>query len=154
MASMSSQEKHDVAEVALSSFEEVKGPLEVRTAVMKSIGIHPKDLVGAAAYLETAADPIPFPSDQDLEDWVGWNPAIMDILRELKFEADETRIRTERMAVCMTAILRKVKNLEEAEVLRLKELNALKEAEALRLEQERQKESQRTETEDVPDHKE
>ena len=68
MIAMSAQEIHDIAEVALSSFEEVKGPLEIRTAVMKSIGIHPKDLVGAAVYLETACDPIPYPSDQDLED--------------------------------------------------------------------------------------
>ena len=100
-----------------------------------------QDLVGAAAYLETAADPIPYPSGQDLEDWVGWNPAIMDILRELKFEADKTRVRTERRAVCMTAILRKVKGLEEAEALCLKELDL-------------QKESQRAETEDVPSRKE
>ena len=141
---MSAQEIHDVAEVALVSFEEVKGPLEIRTAVMKSIGIHPKYLVGAAAYLETASDPIPYPSDQDLEDWAGWNPSIMDILDELKSEADETRIRTERMAVGITAILKKVKNLEEAEVRHLKELNTLKEAEALCLEQELQEESQRT----------
>ena len=82
MVAMSAQEIHDVAEVALASFEEVKGPLEIRTAVMKSIGIHPKDLVGAAVYLETASDPIPYPSDQDLKDWVGWNPDIMEILRE------------------------------------------------------------------------
>ena len=141
MAAMSAQEIHDVAEVALASFEEVKGPLEIRTAVMKSIGIHPKDLVGAAVYLETASDPIPYPSDQDLEDWVGWNPAIMDILRELKFEADETQVRTERMAVVLTAVLRKVKSLEDAEALRLKELNL-------------QKESQRAETDDVPSRKE
>ena len=136
MAAMSAQEIHDVAEVALTSFEEVKGPLEIRTAVMKSIGIHPKDLVGAAAYLETASDPIPYPSDQDLEDWVGWNPAIMDILRELKFEANETRVRTERMAVIMTAVMRKLKGLEDAEALCLKESNL-------------QKESQRAKTEDV-----
>ena len=86
MAAMSAQEIHYVAGVALTGFEKVKGPLEVRTAVMKSIGIHPKDLVGAAAYLETASNPIPYPSDQELEDWVGWNPALMVILRELKYE--------------------------------------------------------------------
>ena len=100
---MSAQEIHDGAEVALSSFEEVKGPLEIRTAVMKSIGIHPMDLVGAAVYLETASDPIPYPSNQDLEDWVGWNPDIMEILRELKEEADATRVRTERMVLLVRA---------------------------------------------------
>ena len=141
MVAMSAQEIHDVAEVALASFEEVKGPLEIRTAVMKSIGIHPKDLVGAAVYLETASDPIPYPSDQDLEDWVGWNPDIMEILRELKFEADETRVRTERMAVIMTTVLKKVKCLEKAEALHSKESNL-------------QKESQGVETEDVLSSKE
>ena len=108
---------------------------------MKSIGIHPKDLAGATAYLETAFEPIPYSSDQDLEDWVGWNPAIMDILRELKFEADETRVHTERTAVIMTAMMRKLKGLEDAEALRLKELNL-------------QKESQRAKTEDVLSSKE
>ena len=108
---------------------------------MKSIGIHPKDLVGAAAFLETASDPIPYPSDQDLEDWFGWNPAIMDILRELKFEADDARVRTERMAVALTAVLRKVKNLEDAEALRTKDLNL-------------QKESKGAETTNVPSCKE
>ena len=95
---------------------------------MKSIGIHLKDLVGAAAYLETASDPIPYPSDQELEDWVGWNPALMDILRELKYEADDAKMRTERMAVLMTAVLRKVKGLEDAEALRTKDLNLQKES--------------------------
>ena len=65
----------------------------------------------------------------------------MDILRELKFEADETRVRTERMAVIMTAVMRKLKGLEDAEALRLKELNL-------------QKESQRAKTEDVLSSKE
>ena len=51
---------------------------------MRSVGIHLKELIGAAAYLNSAFDPIPYPSDQELEDWVGWNPALMDILRELK----------------------------------------------------------------------
>ena len=95
---------------------------------MKSIGIHLKDLVGAAAYLETASDPIPYPSDQELEDWVGWNPALMDILRELKYEAEDVKMRTERMAVLMTAVLRKVKGLEDAEALRTKDLNLQKES--------------------------
>ena len=65
----------------------------------------------------------------------------MEILRELKFEADETRVRTERMAVIMTTVLKKVKGLEDAEALHLKESNL-------------RKESQRVETEDVLSSKE
>ena len=141
MAAVSAQEIHDVAEVALTSFEEVKGPLEVQTAVMESTGIHPKDLSSAAVYMETASDPIPYPSDQELEDWVGWNPALMDILRELKYEADDAKLRTDRMAVIMTAVLKKVKSLEDAEALRTKDLNL-------------QKESKGDEIPDVQGHKE
>ena len=65
----------------------------------------------------------------------------MEILRELKEEADATRVRTERMGVVLTAILRKVKGLEEAEALRAKEANL-------------QEESQGVETEDVLNSKE
>ena len=52
----------------------------------------------------------------------------MDILRELKYEADDAKMRTERMAVLMTAVLRKVKGLEDAEALRTKDLNLQKES--------------------------
>ena len=124
MEAMSAQEIHDVAETALSDFEEVKGPAEIRTAVMKSVGIHLKDMLGATAYLESAANPIPYPSDQELEDWVGWNPALMYTLRELKSEADAAKVRTERMAVILTSVLKKLKGLEAAEALRAeKEMN-------------------------------
>ena len=63
MEAMSAQEIHDVAETDLSDFEEVKKPAEIRTAVMKSKSIHLKDMLGATAYLESTADPIPYPSD-------------------------------------------------------------------------------------------
>ena len=83
MERMSTQEFHDVAETALSDFEKLKGPVEVRSAVLKSIGIHIKDMLGATAHLESAVHPIQYPCEQDLEDWVGWNPTLMYTLREL-----------------------------------------------------------------------
>ena len=61
MAAMSAQEVHDIAEVALSSFEEFKGPLDTKTALMKSIGLHPKDLAAAAVYLVYSLRPDPLP---------------------------------------------------------------------------------------------
>ena len=82
--------------------------------VMKSIGLHPKDLKAAAAYLETSADPIPYPSQQDLDDWTGANPQVMDILNELQTASLRNQIRTERMAVILTAILKKVIKLDKA----------------------------------------
>ena len=141
MIAMSAQEIHDIAKVALSSFEEVKGPLEIRTAVMKSVGIHPKDLVGAAVYLATASDPIPYPSDQDLEDWIGWNPYVREILKDLKDEVDRARMHNDRMGVAMAALMKMVKGLKDAEALRTKAANL-------------QQESKGTETKDIVDNKE
>ena len=89
-----------------------QGPLEIRTMVMKSIGLHPKDFTAAAAYLVTAADPIPYPSDQELEDWTGWNPQILDILNDLHKESLENHMRTEKMAVMMSAILKRLVKLD------------------------------------------
>ena len=124
MEAMSAQEIHDVADTALTEFEEVKGPIEIQTVVMRSVGIHLKELIGATAYLESTADPIPYPSDQELEDWIGWNPALMHTLRELQSEAEDANGRMEKMAVILTAVLKKVKGLEEAETLRAeKEMN-------------------------------
>ena len=70
MVALSAQEIHDIAEVALTEFESDKGPIEIRTVVMRSVGIHLKELIGAAAYLNNASDPIPYPSERELEDWV------------------------------------------------------------------------------------
>ena len=131
MERMSAQEFHNVAETALSDFKEIKGPVKIRAAVLKSVGIHIKDMFGATAHLESAVDPIQYPSEQDLEDWVGWNPALMHTLRELecsqKLEANDSRVCMEKMEVMLTAVLKKLKNLEEAETLSAeKEGNLLK----------------------------
>ena len=121
MERQSDQEFHDVAETALSDFDKLKGPVEVRSAVLKSVGIHIKDMLGATAHLEGTDLPIQFPCEQDLENWVGWNPALMDTLRELdcsqREDANDSRIRLEKIDMMLTAILKKLKNLEEAEAL-------------------------------------
>ena len=65
----------------------------------------------------------------------------MEILRELKEEADATRVRTERMGVVLTAILKRVKGLKDAEALRTKDSNM-------------QEESKGVETEAIPNSKE
>ena len=143
MEAMSAKEILEIAELALAFYEEVKGPLENRTLVMKSIGLHPKDLMAAAAYLETSANPIPYPSDQDLEDWTGANPQILDILKELQTAALGNQIRTERMSVVMTAILKRVVKLEKAEDGLPKEVSGTTETVVPLLEPEQQEESQR-----------
>ena len=128
MERLSDQEFHDVAEMALSDFKKLKEPVEVKSAVLKSVGIHIKDMLGATAHLEGADLSIKYPCEQDLENWVGWNPALMDTLREIELsqreDANDSRIGLEKMEVMLTAIL---KNLEEAEALRAeKEGNLLK----------------------------
>ena len=48
----------------------------------------------------------------------------MYTLRELKSEADDAKVSTERMAVILTSVLKKLKGLEAAEALRAeKEMN-------------------------------
>ena len=127
MAALSAQEIHDIAEVALTEFESVKGPIEIRTVVMRSVGIHLKELIGSAAYLNNTSDPFPYPSEQELEDWVGWNPALMSTLREIKDEAEDANASLEKMGVVLVAIMRKLKGLEAAKALRaVKEINLRK----------------------------
>ena len=130
MEKLAEQEFHDVAETTLSDFEKLKGPVEIRTAVLKSIGIHMKHMIGATAHLEGAKLSIRHPTEQDLENWVGWNSSLMDTLREIELsqreDATKSETTLERMGVILTAILRKLKNLEEAEACRSeKEANLL-----------------------------
>ena len=65
----------------------------------------------------------------------------MEILRELKDEADANQIHNDRIGVAVTALMRMVKGLKDAEAVRTKAAN-------------RQQESKGTETEDVLDNKE
>ena len=141
MVALSSKEIIGIAETALSNFEEVKGPLELRVAIMKSIGLHPKDLAGATVYLETAADPIPYPSTQDLEDWIGWDPDVRDSLKEMKEDSLQNRIIIERMGVTVAAWMKMEKSLTDAEALCTKADNL-------------QQESKGTETDDIVDNQE
>ena len=136
MIALSSKEVLGISETALSHFQEVKGPLELRVAIMKSIGLHPKDLTTATVFLGTAADPVPCPSTQDLEDWIGWDPDVRDSLRELKEDSLQDRIIIERMGVTMAALMKMVRSLTDAEDLCTKANNL-------------QQESKGTETDDI-----
>ena len=141
MVALSFKEILGIAETALSNFDEIKGPLELRVAIMKSIGLHPKDLAAATVFLETAADPVPCPSTQDLEDWIGWDPDVRESLRELKEDSLQDRIIIERMGVTMAALMKMVKSLTDAEDLRTKANNL-------------PQESKGTETDDIVNNQE
>ena len=120
MTALSFREVLRIAELAMSNFEEVKGSPELRVSIMKSIGLHPKDVAAATVYLVTAKDPIPCPTTQDLEDWIGWDPDVRDSLRELKEDSLQDRIIIERMGVSIAALMKMVRSLTDAEALRTK----------------------------------
>ena len=65
----------------------------------------------------------------------------MEILRELKEKADANRVHNDRIGVVLTAVMKMVKSLKDAEALRTKASNL-------------QQESKGTETEDVLNNKE
>ena len=69
-------------------------------------------------HLKGVFSPLRHPSDQDLEDWLGWNPDLMRSLTELKEEADDNKVCMEKMSTMITMVLKKLKGLEAAEALR------------------------------------
>ena len=120
MTALSFREVLRITELAMSNFEEVKGSPKLRVSIMKAIGLHPKDVAAATVYLETAKDPIPCHTTQDLEDWIGWDPDVRDSLRELKEDSLQDRIIIERMGVSIAALMKMVRSLTDAEALRAK----------------------------------
>ena len=52
------QEYQDVAETALADFDKLKGPVEIRAAVLKSTGLHIKNLIGTTSHLANVLLPI------------------------------------------------------------------------------------------------
>ena len=129
MGKLQDQEYQDVAETALSYLDKLKCPVEVRAAVLKSVGIHIKDLIGATSHLGDATIPIRHPSKKDLEDWLGWNPALMETLKELdcswKEDINESHICLDKIDVMLTQILQKLRGLEVSNSLREDKENQL-----------------------------
>ena len=70
------QEYQDVAEVAMTKFEQLKGPMEIRAIILKSCGLHLKDLMGSTPHLTSVQLLIQHSHEEELEDWIGWNPAV------------------------------------------------------------------------------
>ena len=116
MDAMTTKEPTGIAEIALQFYDDIKGPLENRITVLKALGVHMKDLTSAAAHLVTASDPIPCPTIRDLEDWTGVKSqsAQMELLRDVQGTVVECQIHMEKMAVMMTAMLKKMNRMEQA----------------------------------------
>ena len=74
MEKLEEQVYHDIGETALADFETLKGPIETRTALLKSCNVHMKDLIGAASYLPNTRLPLRRLKEADLESMVGWTP--------------------------------------------------------------------------------
>ena len=88
MEKLDEQVYHDVVETALVDFKTLKGPIETRTALLKSCNVHMKDLIGAISHLPNATPPLRRPEEDDLENMVGWMPEHLDNLEEIKRHMD------------------------------------------------------------------
>ena len=47
----------DLGAMAIADFNTLKGPIEARTALLKSCNVHAKELIGALSYLPNATRP-------------------------------------------------------------------------------------------------
>ena len=74
MEKLKEQVYHDVVETALGDFETLKGPIETRTALLKSCNVHMKDLIGAISHLPNAKLPLRRLEEDNLENMIGWMP--------------------------------------------------------------------------------
>ena len=92
------------------NLDELKGPLENRTTVLKALGIHMRDLTAAAAYLETASDPIPWPTPSELENWAGMTSMERqtELIDDIQSSVTTNQIELEKMAVLLRALLKKM----------------------------------------------
>ena len=110
MHAMQDQIPTNIAETVRQNFDDLQGPLENRITVLKALGIHLRDLTAAAAYLETASDPVPWPTSQDLESWAGMTNTSIDIalLDDIQSSVNNNQTELEKMGVLMRALLKKM----------------------------------------------
>ena len=81
-----------MAEVVMANFEQLKGPMEIRDQLLKLCGLHVKDLMGSTAHLTSANSiSLRYPDEEDLENWIGWNPAVKYSLKDLEEIGNENR---------------------------------------------------------------
>ena len=116
------QQYQDVLETALTKFEKLKCPTEIKPAVLKACGLHVKDLIGSTAYLTNVVTPILLPSEEDLENYVGWNPTLMDAMKEMEESQKEDRVEIQqhldKMEETLTGIVKKLRAMQISQELR------------------------------------
>ena len=110
MHAMSASEPTAIAESALQHYDDIKGPLENHITVLKALGIHLRDLTSAAAYLETASDPIPWPTILELENWAGITSIALqtELINDIQSSVTANQIDIEKMSVILRALLKKM----------------------------------------------
>ena len=86
----------------MTEFEKFKCPTEVKSAVLKACGLHGKDLIGSGAYLTTVVPPIRLPSEDDLDNYVGWNLALTEAVREMEESQKEDRAEIQQRRIRCT----------------------------------------------------
>ena len=123
------QEYQDVAETALAEFEKLTGPMEIRAAILKACGLHIKDLIRSTAHLTSLILPIRHPSEKDLEIWIGWNPAVMDAMKELeesqKEDQDSTQERLDKTEEMLMGMMKQLRAIRVSQEIRDEKENQL-----------------------------
>ena len=103
--------------------------MEIRAAFLKASRLHVKDLIGSTAHLTSLFLPIRHPSKEDLENWIGWNPAVMDAMKEMEESQKEERVKIQqhldKMDKTMMTILKKLRGMEVSSALRDEKENKL-----------------------------
>ena len=117
------QQYQDVAETALTEFEKLKCPTEINSAVLKACGLHVKDLMGSTAYLANAVTPILLPSEEDLENYVGWNPELMNTMKKMEDSQKEDRVEIQqcldKMDKTLMGIVKKLCTMQVSQEIRM-----------------------------------
>ena len=123
------QQYQDVAETAMAEFKKLKRPMEIRAAVLKACRLHVKDLIGSIAHLTSVFLPIQHPSEEDLENWIGWNPAVMDAMKEMEESQKEDRVEIQKhldkMDKTLMTIIKTMRSIRVSQELRDEKENQL-----------------------------
>ena len=103
-----------LAETVRDNLDDLKGPLENRITVLKALGIHLRDLTSAAAYLETASNPIPWPTPLEQENWAGMTSIEhqAELIDDIQSSVTKNQIELEKMSVILRALLKKMQQVD------------------------------------------
>ena len=79
-------------ETMVANFEKYKCPTEIKSSILKSIGLHLKDMKGSTAYLANTVPPVRKPSVEDLKSYAGLPSQSEDIANAMTKMAEVAKI--------------------------------------------------------------